>query len=180
MTLIANIPVQQLYFRGDDDLSLPAGIWWMSSTLVGDASGGFIGVRAEFHAEGAPLSGDFFSLEQISALLTINSDTNMFLRTVGMAPQPRLAAFDRIWHLQMEALDASLGNSSLGAATFQMLPLFLGTNRGTVDDIGVLEVGVANPSATDSLSVSMMGYRWTSRSIMATGGPQRPMRSIFG
>lgn len=181
MTILAQLDVRQLYFRGDDDPSLPVGMWWTSGTVTGDASGGFMAVRSVFHQEGQGVSSDSFSLEQISGLLSITTVTNGFLRTVGMAPQPKVAAFDRMWQLVFEDLDSGLGNQALGAAVKQLLPLWIGTQRSADrDDLGTLEIGTTNLGAGDSLSVSCMGYRWTSRSIMAPGGPRRPPGSIFG
>lgn len=180
MTIVLDAPVQQLYYRGHDNPAFPTGIWWASATQVGDASGGFMAVRAEFHAEGDAKSGDIFNLEQVSGLVSAASVLEGFLETVGMAPQPGLPAFDRFWHVTFEDMDASLGNVALGAKAFTLLPLFIGTLRGESDSNGNLTLAVTNLGASDSISASFLGYRWGPRSIMAPGGPQRPPFSLFG
>lgn len=179
MTIVANFPFRRLPYRGYDDPSLPVGIWWGSGTVVGDASGGTAQVRFEFAAEGVPVSGDIFNLEQLSVLLSVLANEDGFLTTVGLAPASNLPAFDRIWALELGAIGSGSGNSALSFNRPQ-LPLFLGTRRGDVDDVALLAVGVDNPTVTDSLSASAMGYIWEARSILAPGGPQRPARSLFG
>lgn len=180
MSIFLNAPIRQLHFRGHDDPALPAGIWWGSGTIVGDASGGQQFIRFLFGEEGEPLSGDIFNLEQMSSINSTSSLRNAFLCTVGMAPAPGLPAFDRIWHVPYQDLGSGLGNSAFGEQALRVLPLFLGSRRGGAEAVGALDIGTANLTASDSVSVSVMGYRWTGRSVMTEGGPQRPLRSLFG
>lgn len=175
MTITARVVTQQLYYRGNDDPSLPVGMWWGSATLLGDASGGHAGLRFVFHEEGDAVSSDIFNLEQFSILVSKDTTfTDSFIRTVGMAPAPKLAAFDRVWAFSLESV-TPVGNAAGPLANKLGLPLFIGTLRsGDQGDLGALEIATTNPTAADSMSVSAMGYRWTSRSVLAPGGPQRP------
>jgi len=180
MTITVEVPIRFLYYRGNDDPSLPVGIWHMSATLVGDASGGFMAVRAQFKEEGQAVPGDFWNLEQVSALVSDVTTRDAFLRTVGLAPTPGLPAFDRQWAVEFVTLGGSIGNAALGGAAFQLLPLFLGAVRGSASSSATVDIGHGNVTASDSLSVSMMGYRWDARSILAPGGPRRPPNGLFG
>lgn len=171
--------MKQLLWSGSDRPQLPAGIWWGSGTQVGDASGGQLRIRFEFSAEGDPASGDIYSLEQMSGFISIITQTKGWMSTIGMAPQAGSSLFDRLWAILYDSTAPTLAQASMSDDT-PLLPILIGTLRGGVDDIGALEFGVDNPTATDSLSVTAMGYRWTSRSVLAEGGPQRPSNSIFG
>lgn len=180
MTIIAAQRIRRLPYRGYDDPRLPVGMWWGSATVVGDASSGTMQVSFEFSAEGDPPTGDIYNLEQISALISDDTAREGFLTTVGMTPSRGLPGFDRSWRLRYEDQGVQNGNTALDFRVGIGKPLFIGTLRGGVDAVGAIRAGLNNLTATDSLSVSMMGYIWEARSVLAEGGPQRPSNSLFG
>ena len=178
MTVIFNTHVRRLAYRGWDDPRYPLGIWWGSGTVVGDASSGFQGVRINVHTEAQALDGLIYNLEQFSVLISEATARDGYLRTIGLAPQAGLPAFDRAWHLRFEPLS---GLSNTGVANQRMqLPLLLGTTRGGASAIGALEIATVNLTAANSLSASALGFVWGPRSVLADGGPQRPPGAIFG
>lgn len=185
MSIAGETLIQQLQWRGHDDPSLPEGIWWASLATVGDASGGTQRNDILFKPEGEPLDGSIYSLEQLTAFISNASNTDGFLQITGLSPpQPGSSFLDRFLHLQFESMGSAIGNAALdggkGGFGSPLLPLLLGSARGTIDSEASLRVGTNNLTATDSLSVTALGYRWGPRAVLALGGPQRPERAIFG
>jgi len=178
MTVIGTFPVQRLPWRGYDDPALPVGIWMASGTTVGDASGGSIRVRLAFTTENAPASGDIFNLEQLTSFSSVGATRTGFMTAVNLAPAPRLNVVDRLWSLVWNVMDP-LGNIGLGQ-TLLDLPIMLGGRQSVAANPASIDVGFTNPTATDSLSVTGMGYVWEARSVLAEGGPQRPVRNLWG
>lgn len=177
MTIVLDVPIRRLAYRGHDDPSLPTGVWWAAGTIVGDASGGTMQVRAEFKDEGAPVSGEMWNLEEFTAFISDVTALGGFITSPGLTPSRDNPGADRIWRIQFQS------NGSLSGAIGTdrpKLPIFLGSVRGGADTVAVLALGLNNLTVTDSLSVTMMGYTWGPRSLLAEGGPQRPPRSVFG
>jgi len=177
VSILSDHSYQRLAWRGSDVPGEPVGVWFASGTTVGDASGGAIRVRFNFGHEGDPISGDYFNVEQLSVLLSTGIETNMFLTTTNMTPGPQ-NAIDRVWQLRVLACPG-IGQSALRDLT-PKLPIFIGARLRDAESVGSLTVGGANPTATDSLSATAMGYIWEGRSLLAPGGLQRPVGSIFG
>lgn len=177
MTIVADVRAAPLPWRGHDDPRLPVGVWFASGTVVGDASGGTMQVRFVFSAEGEPVSGDLFNVEQMSCLVSSNTGRDGFFIAQGLSPSPA-NVFDRRWSLKIDPMGSLSGNGGLRDG-YPRFPIFLGTKRGGADTFAALSVGLNNLTATDSLSVSVMGYRWGTRSILAPGGPQRPPAGLW-
>lgn len=185
MTVIARVGWQAAPWRGYDDPSLPEGIWFASPVVIGDASGGTSSAQVLFGDEGDPLSGDIFTVETIEAFISDPTGFLGFWNIIGMAPAFQSSFIDRLGFLQFGSGGAVFGQSLIhggrgGGSTMPLLPLVLGTRRGTADSLAAFSVGTDNIGVGDSLAVACMGYRWGPRSILAPGGPQRPARSIFG
>lgn len=179
MTIVVDIPIRRLPYRGYDDPSLPVGIWWGSGVLVGDASGGTQQIRFLAKVEGDPVSGDMLNLEQIMAFVSTSTATSAFLSPVGFSPSRELPGVDALYRFQLDNLSSALGNSAIGHE-HPKLPIFIGATRGGADTLSTIAFGITNLTATDSLSVSMMGYIWEARSLLAPGGLQRPPNGLFG
>jgi len=184
VNVLAELPPRPALWRGYDDPALPEGIWSASGVVVGDASGGVMFTRILFHPEGAPLDGNIYNLEQLEGFFAGSAARPGFMNTVGMVPANDPGFLDRLMFLSWSFGGAGIGNSMLiggrGGGAGQMgLPFLIGTVRGTADDVGALDVGFANVNL-EVLAVTAMGYRWGPRSVMAPGGPQRPIGSIFG
>lgn len=177
MTILLRVPPLLLAWRGFDDPRFPVAVWFASGSLVGDASGGTQRISVLFADEGDPVSGDYYNLEQFSVLVSEPTPRDCFIATVNLTPGP-VSVFDRQWHFKTEELPA-LGNTGVGAVRPQ-LPLFLGARLRDAEAPGTLDIGTSNLTASTSLSVSVMGYKWTSRSIMVPGGLLRPATAPWG
>lgn len=179
MTVINMVPIRRLPYRGSDDPALPTGIWWGTGVIVGDASAGTMQVRFTLKAEGDPVSGDVWNVEQLMAFVSDNSTTHFgFITAVGLSPSREAPGVDALYPVSFPTLGAGSGQAAIG---FQpVFPKFLGGTRGGSDTLAAIGIGLTNLTASDSLSVSMMGYIWEARSLMVEGGPQRPERPLFG
>ena len=179
MTIVLDVPIRRLAFRGFDDPALPTGIWWGTGVLVGDASGGSMQVRFSLKTEGQPVSGEMWNLEQAMAFIGSDQSRDAFITAAGLSPSRDLPGVDAIYRAVLSDMGPGQGQSGL-ANEFSQLPLFLGSVRGGADTSATIGLGLVNLTAAVALSCSMMGYIWGARSILAEGGPQRPPRGLFG
>ena len=184
MTIAGTTNVHPVGWRGSDDPASPEGVWYSSGTVVGDASGGLVLLRTNFKEEGELLSGDIWNIEQLDVFIGDETLTAAFWRIVGMAPVTGSSHVDRIGGIALTAAGSALGQAAAagGRGGFGQLklPMMLGTVRGTQEDVACFDIGRNNIGVGAALSVTMMGYRWGPRSILAPGGPQRPVNSVFG
>lgn len=179
MTILSDVPIRRLQYRGYDDPALPVGIWWVTGVVVGDASGGTAQVRGTLKEEGDAVSGNMWNLEQVMAFTSDATPLAIFITAAGLSPSRELPGVDAIYQGILDTTGAGLGNTALGNAMHR-LPIWLGAVRGGADVRATIGFGITNPTASDSLAVSAMGYIWDPRSILVDGGPQRPERSLFG
>lgn len=184
MTIVADTGVQTMPWRGYDDPRFPEAVWWGSTVVVGDASGGTMNARIIFKDEGQLVSGNIWNLEELNAFVNDDDLRNVFMVANGLAPQRNASFVDRQYGLELRDTGSSNSQAALaggrGGDQMLKLPTMLGTVRGVQDDIAALVVGLTNAGVTVSLSITAMGYQWGPRSVMAEGGPQRPPLSIFG
>jgi len=168
-------------WRGWDDPSYPVGAYIANFALLGDATGGVMQINFPFKFEAAPADGRFYNIEHISAFVA------------GLALSPAIEGFIRV--LSFETLGPFViaeqqyrflvgGTLPLSSAAFDFppLPLFLGqTSRLTAGSIAFshLQIGTANLNLA-AWSVTLSGYIWEARSIMAEGGLKRPADTLYG
>ena len=177
MTILVDVGINRLPWRGSPAEGLPVGVWQANGTVVGDASGGTQRVRFCFGTEGQPISGMLYNLEQLSCLISEGTERTGFLLFSNMTPGP-VGLFDRIWPLLFENM-SGLVNTGLRDMQ-QQLPLFIGARLRDADSPGEVQIGMDNLGVTVSLSASGMGYIWEPRSLLIPGGLRRPADSIFG
>lgn len=163
-------------YRGEygfDEPGLPTAVWQVSGVTTGDASGGTNTLQVNLKSAGQPV-GEFFSLEHISVRNETAGDNALLLDTSGM-DQFGPDTETRRW---------SLPSLLAEIATTLVLPiqnanprLFIGraADTGTAGTLSVL----SNNANTEDIRVSMMGYVWSPRSILTTGGIRRPSSGIF-
>lgn len=172
MTVGATSMYRPAPFRGHDHPSLPVGIWWGSVVVLGDASGGLMTVQIMFGDEEDPISGDLFSLEELSIFASVATTENGELVANGLAPSPDTAFIDRRWGFtlipQATRVNTYLPNRDL-------LPIFLGARRGGAASFAALEASIDNQGVGTSFVLTALGYRWEGRSILAPGGVLKPV-----
>lgn len=180
MSVTLNLPVRRLPFRGYDDPSLPSGIWWGAGSIVGDASGGTALIRFNFKTEAQPVSGDQWNVERVSAFSGPGtSGIGMTMIPVGLSPSRSFPGAEPLYRFALSGQGSGLNQSALGE-DHPLMPVFLGATRGGADTLSAVGFTISNPTATDSFSVTAMGYIWEARSILANGGLNRPPHGLFG
>jgi len=169
------IPVQRPW-RGYDDPGLPVGMWVSQGVVTGDASAGQMAITTVFRPEGARVSGRFFNVEQVEAQISPSNSNGVFFFLADMDTVGDTVMVDRQWG----GILAS--NSSVGILRHERLPplpWFLGApRRDTGSFSSQFQVGTPNVDLSTWL-VTLQGYIWEPRSMMAQGGLRRPIDSLY-
>jgi len=164
-------------YSGYEDPSLPIASWIAQAGVVGNASGGQLNVDFPFQRDGDAQISELFNLEQISFDTTEQVARNFLIETINMdnLAQNRPGS-TQFWQFTIEAVPGT-GVSVLEGLS-QQLPLWLGAPNRDEGDAG-LRVRIQN---IDLLlyAMTLQGYMWGPRSMLAPGGPQRPVNSLFG
>lgn len=164
-------------YSGYNDPSLPIASWISQAGAAGDATGGIFNMGFFFQLDGDAQISELFNLEQLSFDTSNTNDREVIIETVAMdtlaANRP---ASPQKWQFRIE------GASSTGAAALSLgstlLPLWLGSPNRDEGDSG-LRITTAN---VDLLlyAATLQGYVWGPRSVLAEGGPRRPVGGLFG
>jgi len=177
VSVVGTFRVDVRPYSGYDDPSLPIASWIAQGGLAGDASGGTAFMDFNFQLDENPQISELFNLEQISLDVTSATTRNFILETRGMDRlAPLRPASPQKWQFDtIGATTLAVGATTLLQGT--ILPLWLGTPNKEEGDAG-LRITSAN---IDLLlyAVTLQGYMWGPRSVLAQGGPQRPVRGLF-
>jgi len=168
MVVLATAPIIRLSWEGYENRALPIGAWKTDISATGDASGGTVQLSAQFTQAGAKASGLAYSVEQFAAQSTEVTEVICGARSSG---------FDQLFQIGMSLI--SNGFDALVDGRHLNLPWFLGQLQVPVSGQGLLTVTMTNTN-TISYTVSLMGYVWSERSILARGGYQRPVTAPWG
>jgi len=177
MTIIFFAHPQQRPWRGYDDPGLPVGMWIAQGSVTGDGSGGSMTVRMEFKPEGEPVSGRYYSLEQLHVhhpQASADETGRLRLNNMGIIGDTGLVNRDYALNLQVQLTNGAV----LRLEDSHALHLFL--DRATlVDLVSTIDIGVTNVAA-ETLIATGEGYIWEPRSVMAEGGLRRPVDGLYG
>jgi len=163
-------------YTGFTDPALPVASWFAQGGAAGNASGGTINLDFPFQRDGDAQISELFNIEQIAADTTSAVARDAIMQALNMdflaLGRP---ATDRRWRLQTTAAPGAVSAISI---LNNQLPLWLGTPNREEGDAG-LRFLFTN---VDLLLyfVSIQGYMWGPRSVMAEGGPRRPLSGLFG
>jgi len=179
MTVTGIAPVSPRMWRGFDDPSLPVGAYISLGLAVGDASGGFLEIEHQFKLAGQAGNGRFYNIEQMNAFSTDATFVSAFLVAVGFEELPTANITVQRWvfTLNLDAGGFAVGQFSTGLPNF---PIFIGQSSPDISVLAAVRVGLANPGAGLVLQSVIQGYIWEPRSVMAAGGLQRPLTSLYG
>jgi len=177
MTITALSTITPRVWRGYSDPGLPVGAYIASQTVTGDASGGSEIISFEFALEGAPVSGFFYNIEQITAHVTgaVSPNGNMTATNWESIGPTGLAT--RVWRTSFISDGVSLGGIS--AETLPQFPIFLGTPQpvpALASDFAFHTANVLNRV----LFAQIQGYVWQPRSVNVDGGLRRPIEALYG
>lgn len=165
-------------WRGYDDPGLPAGAYIASGFVLGDGSGGVVEVTFPFKPAGQASSARFYNIEQLSALYTITAQgVRGYIRSVGFEDIATISSPEQQFAY---AMPTSLPAAIAAADIQQQLPIFLGQSVRFFAGNSRVDIGTANAGIVTILTVTMQGYVWDTRSIMAPGGLRRPVEGLYG
>jgi len=164
-------------YSGYADPSLPIASWIAQGGSAGDASGGQIFMEFNFQLNGLPHVSEMYNLEMFVADTSTSSGRECILETRNMdALAPQRPLTDQRWEAQTRAA------SGVPASAFELdstqLPIWLGAPNRVEGDSG-LRIQWPNIDLVLFL-VTLQGYIWGPRSVLAPGGPQRPPNGFFG
>jgi len=171
MAVVAQIVVESRRYSGWTDPRYPIGYWQAALQVNGDASGGQLAIDLVFQsAIPAFLNSQMYSVERLSITTNDAVDRDMAIKAVNM-DGPSNLAFAHQYSVAMNAQDG-VGRSAISGGDLTMLPWFLGSQRqaGTTASLSLVTDNVN----TITFKFEAEGYRWSSRSVLVDGGPQRP------
>lgn len=168
-------------YSGYNDPSLPISGWIAQGGAVGDASGGNLIMDFNFMGgETAPRTSELYNLEQISIDTASAVTETLIMETRNMDNlSPARAASPQKWSW-IVTVALSISTLSQGGVPKGALPIWLGAPN---QDAPSNEAGFRFTWANTDLrlyAITLQGWRWGPRSILAPGGPQRPPFGYFG
>lgn len=177
MTLVGETLVESRRFSGWLDPRYPIGTWLAAFQLIGDASGGFIQLNLLFQTADGParLNSQMYSVERMAAVVTSGNGPVAEIIALNMGG-PSNFTFSHQYSIQMLAQNAS-SQSAIAGDQFTMLPWFLGAQR-TAGQIAALSLLLINANGV-IVTFEAEGYRWSPRSVLVDGGPQRPPTGLY-
>ncbi len=163
-------------YSGYGDPALPIASWIAQGGVAGDASGGAVFMDFPFQRDQDAQISELFNLEQLSFDTSTDTNREVILETVRMdnLAQNRPASPQK-WQFRSE------GASGTVVSAMQLLdirfPLWLGAPNRDEGNSG-LRLSTNN---VDLLlyAATLQGYMWGPQSILAPGGPQRPVAGLF-
>jgi len=178
MTVNLDFRIDVRPYSGYADPALPVAAYVGQASSVGDASGGQMNINFLFQEGDTGHISEMFNLEQLALDTTINAAAlgTMRLSRMDSLSFPNRPMFGQIWSLLLPASQGSAENA-LGIGSL-VLPLWFGSpNRNEGDAL----IRFILPNVDLELyAVTIQGYMWGPRSVLAPGGPQRPVGGLFG
>jgi len=176
VTVVGSIVVESRRYSGWLDPRYPIGYWQAVLTVTGDATGGLIGVNLVFQEATTPrLNSQMYSVERLGITRAASTDHVFSVAATNMAG-PANEGF--IQQYIYRTLGRSGGGSSaIEASQLTNLPWFIGSQRAVGITASLALVG-ANSDLVD-VTFEAEGYRWSPRSVLIDGGPQRPPTGLY-
>lgn len=172
MAVVAQIVVESRRYSGWLDPRYPIGYWQAALSVIGDATGGNLAIDLLFQpAFPAFLNSQMYSVERFALRSTESSDRVVSISTVNMGGPSNLV-FSNEYAVQIRSI-ANVTTAAAGQDQSQnLVPWFIGSQRqaGTSASLSLIT------SNLDGITFKLEaeGYRWSARSVLVDGGPQRP------
>jgi len=176
VSVFVDEPVEYRPYSGYDDPSLPTGRWIGKARGTGNATGGSVFLSLLFTRAEEPRMANLYNVEQIAFDIEVVGDFDGQLRTLNMDTlSPVRAAPEQRWACPLTSDGAN--NSAVSLTVLAGLPLWLGTPNLNNADSGI-RFESPNQDMED-FNVLAQGFVWGPRSVLAPGGPQRPIGAMF-
>lgn len=175
MSIVGQIAVESRRYSGWIDPRYPIGYWHGALAVTGNASGGVLGIDLLFQqANGASrLNSQLYSVERFGVSGAEQADRRAAVTATNMGG-PSNRGFEQKYTIQLFSDGAK---TNVEGNQLTMLPWFLGSQR-TPGVTAAFSLIVAN---TDTIEYvfEAEGYRWSPRSVLVDGGPQRPPTGLY-
>jgi len=176
MALAAQIVVESRRYSGWLDPRYPIGFWQAALAVTGDASGGRIAIDLVFQdALTSRLNSQMYSVERFGIRTDDEVNRDMQISAINMGG-PTNRGFDHSYAVEVLAIGGT-GRAAVRAEMLGLTPWFLGSQR-TPAITASLSL-VADNVDTIQYTFEAEGYRWSARSVVVDGGPQRPPTGIY-
>ncbi len=163
-------------YSGSDDPALPVASYIAQAGVAGDASGGNVVIDFLFQRSDEPQISELFNLEQLSVDTTSAVNVDFAMQTLAMdSLAPNRPASPQMWRARTLTI-APLGLSVLDLRSTG-LPIWLGSPNKTEGN-GGLRFLTVNVNLI-LYAITIQGYMWGPRSVLAPGGPHRPAGGLF-
>jgi len=180
MTVIESLdPRYEAWAGGPVELGYPSATWEAAGAILGDASGGDMQVSVQFTTFTDRLSGQIFSLEQLSIRLSATGANSIRIATSGFRSFITGLPYIETWVTNTISIDDTLAGQALelGVATPHIL---LGQQSVSLPVILAATLNVSRDNIdTDTMQVGFRGYVWDPRATQVAGGPKRPAEGLF-
>jgi len=176
MPITSSIDVTMRRFQGYADPRFPIGQWSRQEVVVGTGDGGDLTLNFVFHQPAAGINPNLYSLERFFAIDTSGSANVLGLRTINM-DEPG-GPDTGLWAVALEMVVTEGGYQALRPSDLSGLAgTFLGrtSNQAATASLTIELDNILG----NRLTVGAGGYVWDTRSIMADGGPCRPIPSLY-
>ncbi len=176
MSIVGQIVVESRRYSGWTDPRYPIGFWQAALAVTGDVSGGLLGIDLVFQlATAARLNSQMYSVERFTITSTDNTDRHIQLTAPNMGG-PANKGFTHEYAITMNAMDTP-ADGAMDPTSLNLVPWFLGSQR-------IPGVTASLTLVTDNLDgitfeLEAEGYRWSARSVLVNGGPQRPPTGLY-
>lgn len=165
-------------YSGYEDPSLPIASWVAQGGIAGDASGGTIFMNFLFQRDEDAQISELFNLEQIQFDASAETVRGIQLDARNMDTlAPNRPLTDQRWMFNSDNIPAT-GSAALNLDRSTMLPIWLGAPNRVEGESGI-RLQFFNADLVLFLA-TLQGYMWGPRSVLANGGPRRPVGGLFG
>jgi len=177
MAIVGQIIIESRRYSGWLDPRYPIGFWQGALTLTGDASGGALAIDLLFQQAngGAFRNSQLYSVERFAAETDDESSRDAQIRAVNMGG-PDNVGFLQGYRVIIDSV-AGTGKSALATEAMNLVPWFVGAQRtaGVSASVSL----VADNANGIAFHFEAEGYRWSPRSVLVDGGPQRPPTGLY-
>lgn len=165
-------------YSGYSDPGLPIASWIAQGGAAGDASGGFLFMEFHFQRDDDPLISEMFNLETMTVDTSASSQDLGTIQTLNMDNLSlNRPVTDQLKRFVAQSSPAAFATASMEIqASFD--PWWLGAPNRVEGDSG-LRVKWVN-TLNRLFLVTLGGYVWGPRSVLADGGPRRPVGNLYG
>lgn len=176
MSVLESIVVESRRYSGWTDPRYPIGFWQAAITVTGDATGGLVGLDLVFQGGLEPrLNSQMYSVERFAGSQSIGTNEEYSVEAVNMGG-PANTGFVHRYLVRMIGRGGG-GSGSIAGNDFTFLPWFLGSQRTPGITAALSLVGLNIDGVAFTFEAE--GYRWSPRSVLVDGGPQRPPTGLY-